>query len=158
MRHAQRAIAVRAGANPTDQRLTLLHELAHWLDPPGRRRGRRRHHDARFYARAFALYRRHGVADVDAVALESARYPSSLAHGVRLGVAGAREALTERRARLRDHSRRPWRVVVPEHAIRLQRDGRWTVCAVCRQRIVGPNLVRLRRRRTAARHVLLSRS
>ena len=37
----------------------------------------------------------------------------------------------------------------------LGRDGRWTVCLVCRQRIVGRNLVRARRGRRPMRHVLL---
>ena len=31
-------ISVRAGSDPLDQRLTLLHELAHWLTPRARRR------------------------------------------------------------------------------------------------------------------------
>jgi len=159
-RHGERLVAVRAGGDPTDQRLTLLHELAHWVEPHrSRRRGRRSvHHGELFYARAFALYRRHGLTDTQALALEAARYPSSLRHAVRLGIAGASDALDARRSELRARGRGPWRVIVPEHAIRLQRDGRWTVCAVCRQRIVGPNLARLRRRRAAARHVLLSRA
>jgi hypothetical protein len=46
-------------------------------------------------------------------------------------------------------------VAVPEHEVRLGRDGRWTVCVVCRQRIVGRNLVRARRSRRPMRHVLL---
>jgi hypothetical protein len=45
---------------------------------------------------------------------------------------------------------------VPEHAITLARDGRWTVCATCGRRIVGRNLVRLRRG-GRQRHVLLTR-
>jgi hypothetical protein len=45
------------------------------------------------------------------------------------------------------------RVLVPEHAVRLVRDGRWTRCAVCGIRVVGPNLRRLRRH--PGRHVLL---
>jgi hypothetical protein len=47
------------------------------------------------------------------------------------------------------------RVLVPEHRVQLVRDGRWTVCAVCRQRIVGPNLARMRRR--GGRHTLFMR-
>jgi hypothetical protein len=149
-------ISVVAGRDPVDQRLTLLHELAHWLAPaPRSRRRRTRHHDAAFYGTAFALYRRHGVPDAAAVAGESARYPSSLAHARRLGVPGAEEAWRERRAALRDGARRrrPMRVLVPEHAVRLVRDGRWTRCAVCGIRVVGPNLRRLRSR--PGRHVLL---
>jgi hypothetical protein len=45
------------------------------------------------------------------------------------------------------------RVLVPEHPVRLVRDGRWTRCAVCGIRVVGPNLRRLRRR--PGRHVLM---
>ena len=150
-------VSVVAGRDPVDQRLTLLHELAHWLSPAprGRRRGRTRHHDAAFYTTAFALYRRHGVPDAAALAGESARYPSSLAHARRLGVPGAEEAWRERRAALRQRARRrpPLRVLVPEHAVRLVRDGRWTRCAVCGIRVVGPNLRRLRRR--PGRHVLM---
>jgi hypothetical protein len=153
-------VSVVAGRDPIDQRLTLLHELAHWLTAPGNRgshRTRRRtsHHDAAFYTIAFALYRRHGVPDATALAGEAARYPSSLAHARRLGVPGAEEAWRERRSALRERARRrpPMRVLVPEHAVRLVRDGRWTRCAVCGIRVVGPNLRRLRRR--AGRHVLL---
>ena len=149
-------VSVVAGRDPVDQRLTLLHELAHWLTPaPRGGRRRTRHHGATFYATAFALYRRHGVPDAAALAGESARYPSSLGHARRLGVPGAEEAWSQRRATLRDRARRrpPMRVLVPEHAVRLVRDGRWTRCAVCGIRVVGPNLRRLRRRQ--GRHVLL---
>jgi hypothetical protein len=37
-------------------------------------------------------------------------------------------------------------VLVKEHRVRLVRDGRWTRCAVCGIRIVGPLLRRWRRR------------
>jgi len=153
-------IAVRAGADPIDQRLTLLHELAHWLTPmPAGRSGRRRrrvpHHDLAFYRIAFDLYRRHGLADADALRLESARYPSSLRHAVVLGIAGAREALIDRWATLRARPTRRWRVLVPEHAVRLARDGRWHVCSTCGQRIVGSNLSRMRGARRPLRHVLM---
>lgn len=148
-------IAVRAGDDPLDQRLTLLHELAHWLSPPVRRR-RSPHHGRAFYRVAFALYRRHGLDDADAIRLESARYPSSLRHAVALGVPGATDALAAHRRRLAERPRRRWRVLVPEHAVRLEREGRWHVCATCRQRIVGSNLARVRRARRAIRHVLLA--
>ena len=152
-------IAVRAGTNPVDQRLTLLHELAHWLSPPPRRRGGRSvHHGRDFYAIAFDLYRRHGVGDADAVRLESARYRSSLAHAAALGVDGAAEALAEHRRAAVARPRRRWRVLVPEHPVRLERDGRWTVCATCRQRVVGVNLARIRRARRPVRHVLMAAS
>jgi hypothetical protein len=149
-------VSVVAGRDPIDQRLTLLHELAHWVTPiPRNRRRRISHHDAAFYDAAFALYRRHGVPDATAIAGESARYPSSLGHARRLGVPGAEEAWRGRRSALRERAQRrpPMRVLVPEHGVRLVRDGRWTRCAVCGIRVVGPNLRRLRRR--PGRHVLL---
>ena len=150
-------ISVRAGEDPLDQRLTLLHELAHWLAPvPVRRRGTRTaHHGRDFYRIAFELYRRHGLGDADALRLETARYPSALAHAVALGIPGAVAARSAHRASLRARPRRRWRVLVPEHPIRLGRDGRWHVCTTCRQRIVGRHLVRIRRARRALRHVLM---
>lgn len=152
-RRTEEVVSVRAGSDELDQRLTLLHELAHWLTAMPRRRGT--HHGRAFYATAFELYRRHGLAAADALRLESGRYRSSLRHAVALGVPGATAALAEHRARLRAQPRRRWRVLVPEHAVRLARDGRWTVCVTCRQRIVGLNLARIRRARRAVRHVLM---
>jgi hypothetical protein len=154
-RQSAGAISLVAGRDPLDQRLTLLHELAHWLTPLGLRRGRVRHHDAGFYAQAFALYRRHGVPDGVALAGESMRYPSSLGHARTLGIAGADAAWRARRAALRERARRrpPMRVLVPDHVVRLVRDGRWSRCAVCGVRVVGPVLRRLRRR--PGRHVLM---
>jgi hypothetical protein len=151
-------IAVRAGADPLDQRLTLLHELAHWLcsPPPRRRRGRSVHHGRAFYTTAFDLYRRHGIPHADALRLEAGRYRSSLAHAVALCVPGASTALAEHRSAIRARPRRRWRVLVPEHAVKLERDGRWTVCATCRQRVVGVNLARIRRARRPVRHVLMA--
>ena len=150
-------VAVRAGADTRDQRLTLLHELAHWLSPaPRRRRGRSVHHGRDFYTIAFTLYRRHGIPDADALRLESGRYRTSLAHASALGVPGAAAALAAHRATVRARPRRAWRVLVPEHAVRLQRDGRWTVCVTCRQRVVGANLARIRRARRPLRHVLMT--
>lgn len=149
-------ISVRAGSDPLDQRLTLLHELAHWLSAPARRRGMRTaHHDLPFYSVAFELYRRHGLADADALRLESAHYPSSLRHAAALGVPGAAAALRVRRTRLRARPARTWRVLVPEHPVRLGRAGRWHVCATCGQRVVGSNLARIRRMRRPVRHVLM---
>lgn len=150
-------ISVRAGHDPLDQRLTLLHELAHWLAPaPARRRATRTaHHGREFYRIAFELYRRHGLTDADALRLEAARYPSALGHAVALGVPGAADARAVHRATVRARPRRQWRVLVPEHPIRLGRDGRWHVCTTCRQRIVGRHLVRIRRARRALRHVLM---
>ena len=148
-------IAVRAGDDPIDQRLTLLHELAHWLSPPAGRGRRIRHHGRAFYRIAFALYRRHGVADADVLRLEASRYPSALGHAVALDVPGAFAALAEHRARIRARPRRTWRVLVPEHPVRLGRDGRWHVCLTCRHRIVGRNLARIRRARRSVRHQLM---
>lgn len=149
-------IAVRAGSDELDQRLTLLHELAHWLTPAPARRRRAVHHGRAFYEIAFGLYRRHGLTDADALRLESARYRSSLRHGVALGVTGAAAALAAHRFTIRARPRRQWRVLVPEHRVQLERDGRWTVCATCRQRVVGINLVRIRRARRSVRHVLMT--
>jgi hypothetical protein len=157
-RRGDESISLVAGSDPLDQRLTLLHELAHWLAPAPRRRRRRiPHHDATFYALAFDLYRRHGIPDHVALAGESARYPSSLRHARALGVPGADAAWMERRAalRVRRHALPPARIIVPEHKVRLQRDGRWSRCAVCGVRIVGPVLARIRRR--GGRHVVFSR-
>lgn len=157
-RRTEGSISVVAGRDEIDQRVTLLHELAHWLLPAtSRRRRRAPHHDRRFYAIAFDLYRSHGLTDAEALSREASHYPSSLRHARALGVDGADAAWREHRRalRLRAASRPPVRVLVPEHRIRLVRDGRWTVCAVCGHRIVGPNLVRLRRR--GGRHTLLTR-
>ena len=151
-------VAVRAGSDELDQRLTLLHELAHWLSPAPRRARRAVHHGRAFYEIAFELYRRHGLTDADALRLESARYRSSLRHAVALGVPGAAAALAEHRSTIRARPRRRWRVLVPEHRVRLERDGRWTVCATCRQRVVGVNLARIRRARRPVRHVLMTAS
>jgi hypothetical protein len=155
-RRADGVVAVRAGSDPLDQRLTLLHELAHWLMPASRRRGRSVHHGRAFYAIAFELYRRHGLAEADALRLESARYRSALRHAAALGVDGAAAALAVHRSALRTRPRRRWRVLVPEHPIRLERDGRWSVCATCRQRVVGAHLARIRRARRPLRHVLMT--
>lgn len=153
-------VSLSAGDDPADQRLTLLHELAHWLAParPRRRaRGRTSHHDAAFYATAFHLYARHGISPADALRGESIRYPSALRHARALRIPGAEEAWAERRAALRHRAsaRGALRVLVPEHRVRLVRDGRWTRCSVCGVRVVGPVLHRLRRR--GGSHVLLTR-
>jgi hypothetical protein len=154
-RRSTGSVSVTAGTDELDQRLTLLHELAHWLGPvPRRRRGRVAHHDARFYARAFELYGRHGIPDAEALIREGGRYPSALGHARALGIAGADDAWRLRREALRDRARRrpPLRVLVAEHTVRLVRDGRWTRCGVCGVRVVGPTLARLRRR--SGRHIV----
>lgn len=155
-RRREGTVAVTAGHDPLDQRLTLLHELAHWLAPAARRhRGRVAHHDAAFYRVAFPLYLRHGIPGPEALAREGGRYPSSLRHARAMGVPGAEEAWATRRGALRERAakRSPMRVLVPEHTVRLVRDGRWTRCGVCGVRVVGRNLARQRRR--GGRHVLL---
>lgn len=157
-RRSDRLVGVRAGTDELDQRLTLLHELAHWLAPAPRRGRRPVHHGRDFYEVAFELYRRHGLADADALRLESGRYRSALRHAVALGVPGAPAALAEHRSAIRTRPRRRWRVLVAEHRIQLERDGRWTVCASCRQRVVGVNLARIRRARRPVRHVLMTAS
>lgn len=151
-------IAVRAGSDEIDQRLTLLHELAHWVSPAPRRGRRAVHHGRAFYEMAFALYRRHGLPDADALRLESARYRSALRHAAELEVPGAAAALAAHRSLLRARPRRRWRILVAEHRVQLERDGRWTVCATCRQRVVGINLARIRRARRPVRHVLMTAS
>jgi len=156
-RRSAGSVSVTAGTDQLDQRLTLLHELAHWLGPGSRRRrGRVMHHDARFYAIAFDLYRRHGVPDGEVLAREGGRYPSALRHARALGIPGADTAWLSRRGALRERRRlrAPVRVLVGEHTVRLIRDGRWTRCGICGVRVVGPTLARLRRR--SGRHVLLS--
>jgi hypothetical protein len=149
-------IAVRAGDDRLDQRLTLLHELAHWLTPsPARRRRGATHHGLAFYRTAFTLYRRHGIADADALRLESGRYASSLRHAATLGIPGAAALLAERRALRSARPRRQWRVLVPEHRVELVRDGRWHICRTCGQRLVAGALLRARRARRPVRHVLM---
>jgi hypothetical protein len=156
-RRADGIVAVRAGADPRDVRLTLLHELAHWIVPAERRRRRRAtHHGRDFYRVAFDLYRRHGVPDADALRLESGRYRTALRHAAALGVPGADEALDAHRAAIRARPRRRWRVLVEEHPISLERSGRWMVCGRCGQRIVGPTLTRVRRAGRPIRHVLMT--
>ena len=48
-------IVVTAGTDRMDQRLVLLHELAHWLSPP------KEHHGSEWWALACQLYRRYKV-------------------------------------------------------------------------------------------------
>ena len=48
-------ISITAGKDRDDQRLVLLHELAHWLRPTGE------HHSSQFWDLAFNLYRNYGV-------------------------------------------------------------------------------------------------
>jgi hypothetical protein len=165
-RRAVGRVSVTAGTDPLDARLTLLHELAHWLTVPlagmarrpARRRGRSVHHGRAFYAVALPLYLRHGLTADDALQREAARYPGSLRHAAALGVPGAADALRARLDALRVRRRGGWRIVVPEHPVRLARDGRWWACRTCGQRIVARALVRALRRPGRERHVLWSRA
>ena len=150
-------ISVTAGTDELDQRVTLLHELAHWLGPrPRRRRGRVAHHDAAFFEIAFELYRRHGIPAADALEREGGRHPSALRHARAMDVPGADAAWRLHRDAVRARARelRSPRVLVAEHTVRLMRDGRWTRCSVCGVRVVGPTLARLRRR--SGRHITLA--
>lgn len=54
-KHSGDAIVVTAGTSRVDQKLVLLHELAHWLVGP------KEWHSSAFWDRAFELYRRYGV-------------------------------------------------------------------------------------------------
>lgn len=157
-RQAAGFVGVVAGTDEVDARQTLLHELAHWVTPsPPRRRRGARHHDRPFYETAFALYARHAEGGLPALEREASRYPSALGHARALGIPGGEEAWRARRA-ARPAAAAPLRVLVPEHTVRLVRDGRWHVCAVCGARIVGVSLSRLlRSRRVRLRHVLLTR-
>ncbi|HJT63238.1 MAG TPA: hypothetical protein VJ839_00515 [Candidatus Limnocylindria bacterium] len=157
-RRDQGTVSVRAGTDTVDQRLTLLHELAHWLSPAPRRARRRRaeHHGRAFYLVAFDLYDRYGISSAHALRLESGRYRSSLRHAAAIGVPGAQAALAEHRARIRARPRRSWTVLVAEHTVRLERTGRWHVCATCGQRVVGITLARIRRGHRPVRHTIMT--
>ena len=48
-------ISITAGKSRKDQKLVLLHELAHWLMPTGE------HHGKAFWDLAFELYRKYGI-------------------------------------------------------------------------------------------------
>jgi hypothetical protein len=161
----QGSIAVTAGHDPADARHTLLHELAHWLTPDQPRRGTRgrgrtEHHGAAFYATALALYARHGDELAASLRREAARYPSVLRHASAAGLAEAALIAEERgaaRAAARAAGGRRWRLVVPEHAVTVIRDGRWYVCATCGHRMVGRVLARAVRRGRRERHALWTR-
>jgi hypothetical protein len=161
-RQHARSIAVTAGRDPDDARHTLLHELGHWLtpDPPRRRRrGQAVHHGRVFYAVALGLYSRYDPDPVAALRREAIRYPSALRHARELAVPGVEALLLERRsaqpppARVRAR----WRVLIPEHSIRLLRAGRWYVCSTCGRRLVARALLRAARRGSRDRHTLWTR-
>jgi hypothetical protein len=157
------SIAVTAGDDAADARHTLLHELAHWLTPEirRRRRGQRVHHGAAFYGIAIPLYRLHQHDLLDALRREVAHYPSVLRHAAGMGLPEAATLVAERRE-LRHHAyplagRAVWRIQVPEHSVRLVREGRWYVCASCGRRLIGRALQRAARRGARERHTLWTR-
>jgi hypothetical protein len=157
------SIAVTAGHDAADARHTLLHELAHWLTPEIRRRGGGEpvHHGAAYYGIAIPLYRRHQPDLLDALRREAAHYPSVLRHAAGMRLPEAATLVAERRE-LRLHryplaGRAVWRILVPEHPVRLARDGRWYVCAICGRRLIGRALRRAARRGPRERHTLWTR-
>jgi hypothetical protein len=93
-------VSVAAGRDPVDQRLVLLHELAHWLGRPDEG------HSLNFWLRAWRLFRRYRVPVHYALAREGA-YEGAVQAYRRLlkkrAVAAARR--TNGRARLRSKSR-----------------------------------------------------
>jgi hypothetical protein len=156
-----RSVAVTAGREVADARHTLLHELAHWIapHPHRRRRGATVHHGAAFYEVAIRLYERHEADLLEALRREASHYPSALRHAAAMGLSGVDGLIRERRVRRVAASavRGRWRILVPEHAVRLVRDGRWYVCASCGRRMVGRVLRRAARRGARERHTLWTR-
>lgn len=68
-------IHVTAGTDERDQRLVVLHELAHWLSPPGH------HHSRHFWQLTWTLYGEHmGEALPFAVARECAMWKKARAY------------------------------------------------------------------------------
>jgi hypothetical protein len=156
----RRSIAVTAGWDEADARHTLLHELAHWIAPrPVRRRRHREaiHHGSAFYAVAIRLYQRHEPDLIQALRREAGRYPSVLRHAAAMGLSEAAGLAQERRRPAGAPTRAAWRVLVPEHAVRLARESRWYVCATCGRRVVARVLRRAARRGSRERHTLWTR-
>ena len=161
-RHHARSIAVTAGRDPDDARHTVLHELGHWLtpEPPRRRRrGQAVHHGRAFYAVALDLYARYDPDPVAALRREAMRYPSALHHARALVVPGVEALIHEQRSgrRFPGRVRARWRILIPEHSIRLVRAGRWYVCSTCGRRLVAGALLRAARRGSRDRHTLWTR-
>lgn len=67
--HYKSHITIVAGTDLFEQKLLLLHELAHWMLPYGV------HHRWRFWKRAFGLYRRYGLDLADCLFREGKSYP-----------------------------------------------------------------------------------
>lgn len=91
--HPNGRIIVTAGTDRKDQRLVLLHELAHWLRPVGES------HSSAFWDQAFELYQRYGV---------SIKYATERESRYRVGAAKAIERLTGRTVKTRPPKRPVW--------------------------------------------------
>lgn len=78
-------ILVRAGYTRKDQKLVLLHELAHHLSPAGH------HHSPMFWRKAWELYRRHRMTAF-ALIRERGYKAHATKVAVAMGIPGAREA------------------------------------------------------------------
>ena len=151
-------VAVRAGTDALDQRLTLLHELAHWLSPPPVGAGGARvHHGRAFYDVAFELYRRHGLERRRRAAPRVRSLPELAAPRGRAGRA-------RRRRRAGGASVRP--PLAPTSSVARPRPGApgsgssETAAGPCAPPAVsgwsGINLARIRRARRPVRHVLMT--
>lgn len=90
-------LVVTAGSELVDQRLVLLHELAHLLVGPGH------HHDRTFWRRAWGLYLADGQVSVAyALHREGAYREMALRVAVTLGLPGAAVSLAARRRLARE--------------------------------------------------------
>lgn len=93
-------IVVTAGSERRDQRLVLLHELAHWIVGP------ECWHDATFWDMAWKLYREYNVPSRYALDRESRYRAEAVNAALRAGVHGAKSAAIRRKdltGRLRFH-------------------------------------------------------
>lgn len=97
---ARRAIVITAGKNRADQRLVLLHEVAHvWrVQFPG---GLRAAHDREMWRLAWTLYRKYATSTTVRHILEreGAYRTTALSVAKEMGLRGAATALRERRKR-----------------------------------------------------------
>lgn len=64
LRHTGWEILISAGLSVDDQRIVLLHEMAHWLLPAAY------HHNSTFWDKAFYLYHKYGVDGNKAISSE----------------------------------------------------------------------------------------
>jgi hypothetical protein len=82
--YAERRLTITAGKDRRDQRLVLLHELAHHLTPKA-------NHGPAFWRAAWALYQRFGLARY-ALTRELSYKAAAVDVAIELGVRGARAA------------------------------------------------------------------